>query len=357
MTAYVHFSDIDQGRCSASPDQVVSVWVPSEQIACHVLEVPPVPRKKWQAMIPWLLEDRLLERPEITEFICADKQSDNLVAVIAVSKAALADWQQRLKQLGIRYSALMPDFFSLPWQKGTVTIALVGERCLVRSGQWQGAAGALDWMLPMLEQKVAADDLDIVLYSDKAREELPQWLQGATIRQQTEGLFASACSPCLAIASGERNRSRPKWPLAARVAAVLALLGTVLLASGYWLESQKMAEQARYFDDQLRQGYRQYFGGAYDFPMADFQRVVSAQLDRSADTDAAIKNLLRLDQLLSRCGDCRLEKLSGDGAVVEALVSGESAGKVLASAAAGEVQASGEHWLLRLVAENQGSAH
>lgn len=356
MTAYVHLSAIDQGRCSVPPGQVVTVWVPTEQLACHSVEVPPVPRKKWQAMIPWLLEDRLLDKPEAMEFFFSDKQSGNNVAVIAVSKAVLADWQKQLKQHQVHYSALVPDFFSLPWQPGTVTIALAGEHCLARTGQWQGAAGAIEWLLPMLEQQVAANGLDVVLCNQQREQELPQWLQGAAVKQYTVSLFDRIHAPSLSLATGERDQRRQTWPLAARVAAVLALLGTGLLTSNYWLESQKMAEQARYFDAQLRQGYRQYFGGPYDFAMADFQRVVSAQLDRSGDSDAAMANLVRLDQILSRCGDCRLEKLSGDGDVIEALISGESVGEVLASAAAGDVQASGDHWLLKLVAQTQGGA-
>lgn len=352
MTSFIQLADIAAG--AAVRAQPVTVWVPSEHIACHWLDVPPVAKKKWQAMIPWLAEERLLDKPENLEFVSGDKQADNKVPVLAVSKTALANWRRQLEAAKVTYTALVPDFFALPWQQGEVTLAILGERCLARTAAWQGMAGPAALILPLLQQQLASGQQRLTVYGEGDLSALaPQLLAGAT-RADSRQLFGSVRQPWLAIAGGDSNRTRTQspWPLPGKIAAGLAVLAVALSAAATVLETGQIERQASHFDEQLQRGYRQYFGENYDFDMADFQRVVSARMDGGNGGDATLGQLQQLQQVLSACGDCRIGKLSASGAGVEALVSGQGAARLVASGGA-RVEQRNNQWAVMVGGEDE----
>lgn len=361
MTITLHLSDLNAGA-AVPPGETALVWVPTERVACHGLDVPPVPRKKWQAMIPWLLEERLLERVEGMDFVCGDarkngSEGSSRVPVIAVSKTVVSGWRRELVDRNIRYSALVPDFFALPWQAGELAIAISantitgtessGNRCLVRTGPWQGAAGPAELILPLVENLVATEHPVLNLYAESA-DGLPETLKSQAVLHNPGELFSTPRQPWLAIATSEAPVHNGSWPLPARVAAGLAILGLGLFAGSYALETRRIEAEALHFESELRRGYQQYFGTGYDFAMEDFQRVVSARL--GSGPDPALGLMSRLAAVIAGCGDCRVERLSGENGGIKALVSGAGAQQHLRAVAGGDVsmEAQGEQWLLSL---------
>ena len=81
MTGFMHIHDLDS---VTGPCHMDVVWVPGEQVACHRVTVPPVAKKKWLAMVPWLVEERVLERPEDLVVAAGEKDGENTVPVAAV---------------------------------------------------------------------------------------------------------------------------------------------------------------------------------------------------------------------------------------------------------------------------------
>ena len=69
----------------------VNLWIPSERISLHLVDIPSAPERKWPDLLPWILEDRLLQAPEDMHFVVASRTSEQL-QVIAVSRQDLSEW-------------------------------------------------------------------------------------------------------------------------------------------------------------------------------------------------------------------------------------------------------------------------
>ena len=343
MKHFVHIDDLQRSG-QPEPDAAPLVWVPGEAFSCHRVTVPPVARKKWQAMIPWLLEEHLLEPPEALVFASGDKAGDNSVPVIAASRQRLAEWRQRLTAAGRDYSALAPDFFALPWREGQVSVGAIGDRLLVRSDRWQGAAGEADFILPLLLQRSV--DADVVVFHQGP---VPAWRDRVDDRwqfRQVIDLFTPVdltSGDWLAIADSDRGGKSRRllrgglsgWSLPARVAAALVVAFIGLTAASSMMEGRQLAQEVEHLQGELRRGYRQYFGETYDFAMADFQRVVSARLaGEGRGESAAMAVARRLSGWLADCSDCVLQSLRIESGDLNAVVSGEGAEAHLTSLAA-----------------------
>jgi len=329
MTTYIHYLELPCGPLAAG----AVVWVPGEQVACQQVTVPPVAARKWQAMIPWLMEDRLLQKPEDTAFSWGDKDGNNGVPVLVVSRDVLAQWQQTLAQQGQDYGALVPDFFALPWRQGAIALAVHGERWLLRSDRWRGAAGPRELLQPLVENLVADGQLTLEVYREAEQPSLGERLEAVATFIQGPNVLASPLGEWLPVAGPRRQERQTRWPLAARVAAVLAVALLALVAVTSWVETRHLDAQAAALEGQLRGAYRQYFGEDYDFPMADFQRVVSARLAAPASAGAS-PLVAELAAAVSSCRECRLDRLEVADGTLTALVSGPSPSPALARAVA-----------------------
>jgi general secretion pathway protein L len=344
MTRYVHWQDIDRVEGSQEP---VAVWVPSESVICQTVDVPPVPSRKWQAMIPWLMEDQLLDRPEDMTFVTA-KADGRRVPVIATASATIAAWQQRIDELDIPVTALVPDFFALPWRQGEISIVVSGGRCLLRHSEYAGAAGPVTLLMSLLDNLQAGEQLMPVLYGDSDAVVLPNALGSRTEMRTFAHLFDRPPSGHLAVIVREPTRVAPKIPLPVAIAATLAGLTAMALAFGSWQETRHIRQQADYFEDQLRRGYRQYFGQPYDFEMADFQRVVSSQLEGQSGSGGLTSQLLAMTGVLEQCRDCELQKLSFDRGQLRAVVTGDAVASKLDRVAGVEIETGEGNWRLTL---------
>ncbi|KJS05655.1 MAG: hypothetical protein VR73_11790 [Gammaproteobacteria bacterium BRH_c0] len=362
----IHFSLDELHRATATGGGPCAVWVPSEQVACHLLDVPAVAQKKWRAMVPWMLEERLLDRPDNCQFICGNRDGDGAVPVLVVARSVLAAWQRQVHTSlppGSQCQQLIPDFFALPWQPGQVVVAVVGQRCLLRYGQWQGMAGPPEFIWPLVSQLLGDSTLNLQVFADSEAATLPPGLSATPVIVSAQALLQRPQGSWLGLDAGaSASAVRASWPLAGKVAAGLALLLPVLLVAGELVETRRMAAQASHFEQALAAGYRQYFGMDYDFAPADFQRTVSRQLENRAGEGAGVGLALvdQLDQLLADCPDCRVDRLVVRDGQLQASLSGETVGEHLGPALAVideqqvNLQASDAGWLLQI---KSGSAH
>ena len=325
MTTFIHYEALGSLPSSEVGEKISVVWVPGESVVCHYLQVPPVNRKKWQAMIPWLLEEHLLESPDDIAFTAGKKGQDNAVPVVAVNKKQLALWQREVADAGQESSALVPDFFALPWQQGQISVAIVGDRCLVRFNRDQGAAGPPALMLPLIERNQVGESAAVVVYFDGEKPVVDFPAAGQWRFQRVDNIFVPKHLDWISVAQGQAVRHGTGWSLPAKVAAVLVVLLLGLIGASVVIENRQVSAQVTYLQGELRKGYRQYFGGEYDFAMEDFQRVVSSQLaaDGSSDPDDALALAQQLADWLKGCADCRIQRLHIRGGELTATLSGD----------------------------------
>ena len=66
MTVSVdHLHHLDRHQLgSGDANRAMALWVPSQRICLHVIEAPTAPQRKWAELIPWILEDRILQPVE-----------------------------------------------------------------------------------------------------------------------------------------------------------------------------------------------------------------------------------------------------------------------------------------------------
>jgi len=77
------FSDLTDPLKSVagSNAEPLTLWVPSEAISLHSVDIPTAPQRKWAELLPWMLEDRVLQPVDEMHFVVAGrddkKNTDN----------------------------------------------------------------------------------------------------------------------------------------------------------------------------------------------------------------------------------------------------------------------------------------
>ncbi len=145
---------------SVAGTDVVSMhlWVPSELVALHSLDTPTAPRRKWSELIPWMLEDELLQPLEEVHLAISDSSVEGQLPVWAVSRHNLLEWQRIAENSGVAAQSMLPDYLALPWEPGRISIGWRDGVYLVRSGLYQGFAATADIVWAMVDNLIQQQD-------------------------------------------------------------------------------------------------------------------------------------------------------------------------------------------------------
>ena len=109
-----HFNATDDPLQSVAGARVdsKSLWVPSERVGLHSIPIPSAPERKWAELIPWMLEDRLLQPVDEMHFVVAGRD-DQQLHILAVSQQDMREWLRIADNAGVAASAMAPDFMAL----------------------------------------------------------------------------------------------------------------------------------------------------------------------------------------------------------------------------------------------------
>lgn len=122
----------------------MAIWVPSERIGFHRVDAPNAPERKWSQLMPWLLEDRILQPVEDMHFVIGARGADNQLQVLAVSREDMQHWCRVAQNAGVTAIYMVPDFLALPWEAGRINVGWREGTCLVRCGADEGFAASPD---------------------------------------------------------------------------------------------------------------------------------------------------------------------------------------------------------------------
>ena len=140
----------------------------------------------------------------------------------------------------------------------------------------------------------------------------------------------------------------PALPRHAWLAAGLAALAALLMAVGVGVETARIAAEADHIEGQLRAAHRRYLGQPYDFPMADFQGVVSRQLG-AGEGGGALDLVAAVAPGVAACGACAIDRLVVAESGIEIAFGAPSQGDAVADLPRG-----GAGWRADLVEEGEG---
>ena len=148
-----HIHLLDRHLVSEGEDRrSMALWVPSERVTVHRIDAPTAPQRKWSELIPWILEDRLLQPVEDMHFVIGavtTEDDKNQVDVTVVSKQDMREWLRIAANASVTPSALVPDYFALPYEEGRISMVWREGAFLVRDAAGSGfsAPPALAWNL------------------------------------------------------------------------------------------------------------------------------------------------------------------------------------------------------------------
>jgi len=296
----------------------MDLWVPSESVSVHSIDVPTAPRRKWPELLPWMLEDRLLESVDDMHLVVAG-QAEGQLQIIAVSQRDMQEWQRVAENAGVLVRSMYPDCLALPWEAGRISVGWRDGICLVRHGAAEGFAASPDiaWAMisNLLEQQDPAPRLSLSIPDPELVPEALREL--ADINDaDIEWQFVEMPLQCNLL-SGEFKSSATSGGLLGWVPpAVLAALSLLLSAVYMQLASANMSDQISVLETQLTQGYSRLFEGRRPEPQEVRSKVESRlQLlfsQRQGLGSEPVAALMAADKLMRGCG-CQLSSLSTQG--------------------------------------------
>ncbi len=119
---------------AASAERSVIVLVPSVDLLSTSVHIPARSTAKIKAALPFALEENLAEDVEDLHFSVGQRQDGNRMPVVVVSDAKMADWMQRLQDVGIEPAIVVPDSHGLAKIPGTMSVLVENDTVMFNDG-------------------------------------------------------------------------------------------------------------------------------------------------------------------------------------------------------------------------------
>jgi type II secretion system protein L len=298
-----------------------SLWVPSERIGLHSIDIPSAPERKWAELIPWILEDRVLQPVEEMHFVVAARD-DQQVHILAVSQQDIREWIRIADNAGIAAVAMAPDFMALDWEPGILSVGWREGMLLVRDGINSGFAAlpAVGWVMvdSILKSTSVMPRLSISLPDEDM---VPEHLRAeANINSSSvDWQFSAFPAVNLMTAEFKPKAARPVWfqwwPVAASTIAVLLL--TVIYLQ---LASRSFEAEVSDLQQHLLTSHSRVFGGAKP-ALAEFRSSAEARIEQLFKQQKSLQAepvaaLSALDGVMNAC-QCELQAMTASKSGVQ----------------------------------------
>lgn len=298
-----------------------SLWVPSERIGLHSIDIPSAPERKWAELIPWILEDRVLQPVEEMHFVVAARD-DQQVHILAVSQQDIREWIRIADNAGIAAVAMAPDFMALDWEPGILSVGWREGMLLVRDGINSGFAAlpAVGWVMvdSILKSTSVIPRLSISLPDEDM---VPEHLRAeANINSSSvDWQFSAFPAVNLMTAEFKPKAARPVWfqwwPVAASTIAVLLL--TVIYLQ---LASRSFEAEVSDLQQHLLTSHSRVFGGAKP-ALVEFRSSAEARIEQLFKQQKSLQAepvaaLSALDAVMNAC-QCELQAMTASKSGVQ----------------------------------------
>ena len=305
------FGSIDDLR--ATPMQL---WVPTERIGFHQVEVPTAPERKWPQLIPWLLEDRILQPVEEMHFVIAGRTDNNQLQVLAVSREDMQHWCRVAENSAVAASSMVPDYLALPWEAGRINVGWREGTVVVRSGPDQGFAASPEIAWAMIDRLIqSAEVAPRLSISIPDQSLVPQYLgQTADINDSNiDWEFTDIPATPNLLQGDFKPRSSQTSQASWLPVMGLAALALVLLFAYLQISNNLLGKQVQQLEQQLVSGSSKLFGtgniNAADVRSLAEQRLSYLFAQQQSLRTGAVVGLTALDSLMSDC-ECNLVSMT-----------------------------------------------
>ena len=292
----------------------MDLWVPSEYVAVHTIDAPSAPRRKWEELIPWILEDRLLQPIEDMHFVVAGQTAEGQLQILVVAQSEIQNWQRVAKNSGVEAKSMFPDYMALPYEAGRISVGWRDGVCIVRYGVIDGFAARPDMAWPLI-QSLLDNESDLrVSLSIPSDLSVPESIAERSDINDSEvdWQFSSLPSQCNLLIgefkSAFSSVSLVKWLPTAGLGVLTILLSAMYLQ----VASANILGDINLLENRLTQSYSHLFQGKR--PAASEVRVEAenkladlASQHISLNTEP-VASLMAVERLMTGCG-CQLSGL------------------------------------------------
>ncbi len=116
----------------------VDIVVPGEDVLLLSADLPGRNRARMIQAMPYAVEDQLAEDVDRYHFALGQKLDGSRYQIAAINRDVMQRWMKQLETLGIAARKIVPDMLCLPLAEGHMTIALDGDRAMVRTSPADG---------------------------------------------------------------------------------------------------------------------------------------------------------------------------------------------------------------------------
>jgi type II secretion system protein L len=297
--------------------EMMSLWIPSERVGLHWVDIPSAPQRKWAELIPWVLEDRILQPIEEMHFVVAGRSNSQL-QILAVSHQDMKEWRRIADNAGVTAIAMVPDFMALHWEPGIISVGWREGMLLVRQSQNTGFAAEPNVGWTILESLVQdSNQAPRLSLSLPDLNMVPKQLtQDANINSSVIDWHFSYFDPSLNLMTGA-FKPAPKqtvlsfwWPVAAAACLLLALWVGYLQTANRALEFEVVDLQQN-----VLANYTRLFSGSKP-SLQTLKATGESQVDQLFKQQQSLQGqpmaaLLALDKIMAGC-QCELEGFSAN---------------------------------------------
>ena len=325
-------------------NRAMALWVPSQRISLHVIEAPTAPQRKWAELIPWILEERILQPVDDMHFVLGDsftREGKKQLSVSVVSKQDMREWLRIADNAGVTATAMVADYLALPFESGRISMVWREGQFLVRSDTDSGFSAAPDlaWLLVrrLLERADIAPRLSISIADADL---IPEDLRAAADVNDAEIDWQFSDMPMSAnLLTGEFKPQTTEVSSSSWLSTAALLVLAIVLGFGYLqLSNVRFEERIAELEAQASAGFSNLFLGKRAKPedIRSSGELLMADMFKQRESLQApvMKALAALNPIMNNCG-CELDSLvTSDGGVSLALKN-VGRGKVKATTIAG----------------------
>lgn len=242
----------------ASNAHVIAV-APASDIVFKELELPKNATRKALSAIPYMVEDEVCVDVEKL-FFAVGRRVENIQQVAIVDKEKLTAWQQIFSDADLFCTHLIPDAYCLPHNDG-INIVEIDDSLLVRFPDGHCMQGENQWLLPIIQDKAAAEALTLTAYSEISdlKEDTKTTFNFDHLPMQL--LLRGALNADINLFQGEfavkrkTNPSWDKWKLVASLAVVAICANLVFKTSQLNTIKSERAQIKQAMSASIKEGF------------------------------------------------------------------------------------------------------
>ena len=348
-TDLYHIHDYLRGDLAAADEASVSqlsLLVESDLISFHHVQLPDAPKSKWNALLPWILEDQLLLAVEDLHFVICSVDSERMARVISVPKKEIHRLQLLLEgsdgnsagvleqgsistsdpQVSVSrtISALIPDVLALPMEEGFISLTKLDDRLLVRSAEYEGFSGKADFVWAALglmqSQKEILDEPMRLQCFGIELESLPEWAQpfatctSKPIDWSLEAFGLGSLPGGANLLVGEYRPKPKRLKLGAWMPSLIAAsLALILFCAWITVDHLKNGQELVQINNLVVDEFEANFSAPIsrlDTLRRQGAEIISGKEIRYFSVESSILAAVdSMDSALSNCSDCQISAL------------------------------------------------